>query len=210
MISLQDVSFKYENITVFEYISLNVEKGEKIGIVGESGCGKSTLLKIMAGLYKPTSGKVFVDGEAEPAGIIKKVSIVMQSPMLLPMTILENITMGHEYSKQWINHVCEAANLSKWIESLPEGINTYLGDRSDELSGGQAQRVAIARAMCKDSSVLLLDEPTSALDEDNTASVLEALKLNFADKTVVHVTHRPEHLTGYDRIINMKELLYES
>ena len=210
MISLQDVSFKYENITVFEDISLNVEKGEKIGIVGESGCGKSTLLKIMAGLYKPTSGKVFVDGEAEPAGIIKKVSIVMQSPMLLPMTILENITMGHEYSKQWINHVCEAANLSKWIESLPEGIKTYLGDRSDELSGGQAQRVAIARAMCKDSSVLLLDEPTSALDEDNTASVLEALKLNFADKTVVHVTHRPEHLTGYDRIINMKELLYES
>lgn len=210
MISLQDVSFKYENITVFEDISLNVEKGEKIGIVGESGCGKSTLLKIMAGLYKPTSGKVFVDGEAEPAGIIKKVSIVMQSPMLLPMTILENITMGHEYSKQWINHVCEAANLSKWIESLPEGINTYLGDRSDELSGGQAQRVAIARAMCKDSSVLLLDEPTSALDEDNTASVLEALKLNFVDKTVVHVTHRPEHLTGYDRIINMKELLYES
>ncbi len=210
MISLQDVSFKYENKTVFEDISLNVEKGEKIGIVGESGCGKSTLLKIMAGLYKPTSGKVFVDGEAEPAEIIKKVSIVMQSPMLLPMTILENITMGHEYSKQWINHVCEAANLSKWIESLPEGINTYLGDRSDELSGGQAQRVAIARAMCKDSSVLLLDEPTSALDEDNTASVLEALKLNFADKTVVHVTHRPEHLTGYDRIINMKELLYES
>lgn len=210
MISLQDVSFEYENITVFEDISLNVEKGEKIGIVGESGCGKSTLLKIMAGLYKPTSGKVFVDGEAEPAGIIKKVSIVMQSPMFLPMTILENITMGHEYSKQWINHVCEAANLSKWIESLPEGINTYLGDRSDELSGGQAQRVAIARAMCKDSSVLLLDEPTSALDEDNTASVLEALKLNFADKTVVHVTHRPEHLTGYDRIINMKELLYES
>lgn len=210
MISLQDVSFKYENITVFEDISLNVEKGEKIGIVGESGCGKSTLLKIMAGLYKPTSGKVFVDGEAEPAGIIKKVSIVMQSPMLLPMTILENITMGHEYSKQWIDHVCEAANLSKWIESLPEGINTYLGDRSDELSGGQAQRVAIARAMCKDSSVLLLDEPTSALDEDNTASVLEALKLNFADKTVVHVTHRPEHLTGYDRIFNMKELLYES
>ena len=210
MISLQDVSFKYENITVFEDIALNVEKGEKIGIVGESGCGKSTLLKIMAGLYKPTSGKVFVDGEAEPAGIIKKVSIVMQSPMLLPMTILENITMGHEYSKQWIDHVCEAANLSKWIESLPEGINTYLGDRSDELSGGQAQRVAIARAMCKDSSVLLLDEPTSALDEDNTASVLEALKLNFADKTVVHVTHRPEHLTGYDRIINMKELLYES
>ena len=210
MISLQDVSFKYENITVFEDISLNVEKGEKIGIVGESGCGKSTLLKIMAGLYKPTSGKVFVDGEAEPAGIIKKVSIVMQSPMLLPMTILENITMGHEYSKQWINHVCEAANLSKWIKSLPEGINTYLGDRSDELSGGQAQRVAIARAMCKDSSVLLLDEPTSALDEDNTASVLEALKLIFADKTVVHVTHRPEHLTGYDRIINMKELLYES
>ena len=207
MISLHNVSFEYENKKVFENISLNIKKGEKIGIIGESGCGKSTLLKIIAGLYKPTEGTVMVDGETEPSQIIKKVSMVMQSPMLLPMTILVNITMGHEYSKEWIEHVCVAANISKWIETLPEGINTYLGDRSDELSGGQAQRVAIARAICKDSDILLLDEPTSALDEDNTASVLEALGQSFADKTVVHVTHRSEHLKGYDRIINIKELV---
>ena len=84
MISLHNVSFRYDNKTVFENISLNIEKGEKIGIIGESGCGKSTLLKIIAGLYKPTEGTVKVDGETEPANIIKKVSMVMQSPILMP------------------------------------------------------------------------------------------------------------------------------
>ena len=87
---------------------------------------------------------------------------------------------------------------------MPEGLDTYLGDRADELSGGQAQRIAIARAMFKDAKILLLDEPTSALDGENAASVLEAISHFTADKTVVHVTHRKEHLEGYDRIYLMK------
>ncbi len=206
MIRLNRVSFEYDKQTVFRDISLNVEAQQKVGIVGESGCGKSTLLKRIAGLYRPSSGSVTVDGESSPAMISRKVSVVMQTPMLLPMTIRENITMGHTYSEDWIARVCEASNLKKWIDTLPNGLDTYLGDRSDELSGGQAQRIAIARAICKDAKVLLLDEPTSALDADNTAAVLDALDRYSKDRTVVHVTHRPEHLKDYDLVLNMTDL----
>ena len=181
MIELKNVSFEYENTAIFENLSLSVAEGEKIGIIGESGCGKSTLLKLMAGLYVPSSGVISVDGVSRPDEIIKKISVVMQSPMLLPLSIIE-----------------------KWIDSLPEGLDTYLGDRADELSGGQAQRIAIARAMFKDANILLLDEPTSALDGENAASVLEAISHFTHDKTVVHVTHRKELLEGYDRVYLMK------
>ena len=204
MIELKNVTYTYENHPVFEHISLKVEKGQKVGIVGESGCGKSTLLKLIAGLYAPTEGGVTVAGESVPANITKKVSVVMQSPMLLPLTIRENITMGHEYSSEWIDKVVDAANIRSWIDTLDKGLDTYLGDRADELSGGQAQRIAIARAICKDADILLLDEPTSALDGENASSVLEALNRYAAGKTVIHVTHRPEHLSGYDRIFSMK------
>ena len=204
MIELKNVTYTYENHPVFEHISLKVEKGQKVGIVGESGCGKSTLLKLIAGLYAPTEGGVTVAGESVPANITKKVSVVMQSPMLLPLTIRENITMGHEYSSEWIDKVVDAANIRSWIDTLDKGLDTYLGDRADELSGGQAQRIAIARAICKDADILLLDEPTSALDGENATSVLEALNRYAAGKTVIHVTHRPEHLSGYDRIFSMK------
>ena len=204
MIELKNVTYTYENHPVFEHISLKVEKGQKVGIVGESGCGKSTLLKLIAGLYAPTEGSVIVAGESVPSNITKKVSVVMQSPMLLPLTIRENITMGHEYSAEWIDRVIDAANIRSWIDTLDKGLDTYLGDRADELSGGQAQRIAIARAICKDADILLLDEPTSALDGENAASVLDALNRYAVDKTVIHVTHRPEHLFGYDRIFSMK------
>lgn len=204
MIELNHVTFAYGEQPILREVSLTVEAGQKVGIVGESGCGKSTLLRLIAGLYRPTGGSVLVDGESEPARITSKVSIVMQTPMLLPLSILENITMGHAYSDEWIAYVCEAANLTKWIDTLPNGLDTYLGDRADELSGGQAQRIAIARAMCKNAKVLLLDEPTSALDGENAASVLEATVRFGADKTVLHVTHRPEHLAGYDRILKME------
>ena len=204
MIELKKVAFTYQEKIVFQELSLKVEKGQKVGIVGESGCGKSTLLRLIAGLYRPAAGSVTVDGENDPEKISQKVSIVLQTPMLLPLTIRENITMGHAFSEKWIRQVCAASNLTKWIETLPNGIDTYLGDRADELSGGQAQRIAIARAMCKNAQVLLLDEPTSALDGENAAAVLEALDHFGEDKTVLHVTHRPEHLVGYDCILRME------
>ncbi|MCR5727968.1 MAG: ATP-binding cassette domain-containing protein [Lachnospiraceae bacterium] len=200
MIELKDVSFSYDNKLIINNLSLNIKKGDKIGIMGESGCGKSTLLRLMAGLYRTDKGTVTVDGESDPQDISRKVSVVMQSPMLLPLSIYDNITMGHKYPDSHVEKVVKMARLSSWIETLPEGIHTYLGDRADELSGGQAQRIAIARAMCKNSEVLLLDEPASALDSENSASVLEAIMEYATDKTVVHVTHQAKHLEGYTKI----------
>ena len=200
MIELKDISFSYDNKLIINNLSLNIKKGDKIGIMGESGCGKSTLLRLMAGLYRTDKGTVTVDGESDPQDISRKVSVVMQSPMLLPLSIYDNITMGHKYPDSHVEKVVKMARLSSWIETLPEGIHTYLGDRADELSGGQAQRIAIARAMCKNSEVLLLDEPASALDSENSASVLEAIMEYATDKTVVHVTHQAKHLEGYTKI----------
>ena len=205
IVELKNVYFSYGDKSILEDVSLSVCKGEKIGIVGESGCGKSTLLCLLAGLYEPSSGAVRIAGETEADKISSAVSVVMQTPMLLPMTIHENITLGYEYSDEWIRHILELASLDKWVDSLENGIHTYLGDSADELSGGQAQRIAIARAMCKDSDLILLDEPTSALDSETGISVLEALKNATAGKTVIHVTHDRSQLKDYDYVYRLQE-----
>ena len=201
---LKNVYFSYGEKVILEDVSLTVCRGEKIGIVGESGCGKSTLLCLLAGLYEPSSGIVRIEGETEAEKISAAVSVVMQTPMLLPMTIYENITLGNEYSDKWIRHILELSSLDKWIDSLENGVHTYLGDRANELSGGQAQRIAIARAMCKDADLILLDEPTSALDSETRESVLEALKNATEGKTVIHVTHDNSQLKDYDCIYRLQ------
>ncbi len=205
---ISHISFSYDTKPILQDISLTIQNGERIGIVGESGCGKSTLLKILAGLLPPSSGSVNILGKSVPSDIRKNVSVVMQSAMLLPMTIFENITLGHDYSEDSVRKVLEQVSLLEWADSLPDGIHTYLGDRADELSGGQAQRLAIARAMCKEAPLLLLDEPTASLDASTAASVMASLDACTADSsrilTIVHVTHQVEYLKGYDRILRME------
>ena len=203
-LDVKQLCFLYEEKEVLQALNFSMEQGEHIGIIGTSGCGKSTFLKVLAGLYEPTSGRVVVAGETEPERIRKKVAMVMQSAMLLPASILDNITCGHEMSKEWIQHVCEAAQLQEWIQTLPDGIDTYLGTRGSALSGGQAQRIAIARAMAKDASVILLDEATSALDQTTSEAVMEALNQLTRGKTVIHVTHHPELLMHCNQIYAME------
>ncbi len=205
MVNLQNITFAYADQLILNDVTLHAGKGEHIGILGESGCGKSTLLKIIAGIYPPTSGIVKVNNSDHPTDIIRSISMVLQTPMLLPMTILENITLGHDCSRERIDEICRMTCLEQWIHSLPEGIHTYLGNSANELSGGQAQRIAIARAMYKDTDILLLDEPTSALDQETASMVLTALEHFTADKTVIHVTHHPAHLSGYDKIYHMEK-----
>ena len=205
---LSHISFSYDNKRILQDISLTIQKGERIGIVGESGCGKSTFLKILAGLLTPSSGTVNLLGASIASDIRKQVSIVMQTAMLLPMTIYENITLGHGYSEDSVRKVLEQVSLLDWVDSLPDGINTYLGDRADELSGGQAQRLAIARAMCKEAPLLLLDEPTASLDASTAASVMASLdactESSSRNLTIIHVTHQVEYLKGYDRLLRME------
>ena len=205
---ISHISFSYDTKPILHDISLTIQSGERIGIVGESGCGKSTFLKILAGLLPPSSGSVNILGKSVPSDIRKNVSVVMQSAMLLPMTIFENITLGHVYSEDSVRKVLEQVSLLEWADSLPDGIHTYLGDRADELSGGQAQRLAIARAMCKEAPLLLLNEPTASLDASTAASVMASLDActtgSSRDLTIVHVTHQVEYLKGYDRILRME------
>ena len=205
---ISHISFSYDTKPILQDISLTIQSGERIGIVGESGCGKSTLLKILAGLLPPSSGSVSILGKSVPADIRKNVSVVMQSAMLLPMTIFENITLGHDYSEDSVRKVLKQVSLLEWVDSLPDGIHTYLGDRADELSGCQAQRLAIARAMCKEAPLLLLDEPTASLDSSTAVSVMVSLDACTAGSsrnlTIVHVTHQVEYLKGYDRFLRME------
>lgn len=203
-IILKNVTFKYGKKTILDDINLSIKKQEHIGILGSSGGGKSTLLKVIAGIYEITQGICSVSGYEDLDSIRKQVAVVMQSAGLFPMSILDNITCGHSMDNERIREAIKAAQLESWIHSLPEGINTYVGERASKVSGGQAQRIAIARAIAKDAPILLLDEPTSALDEETATKVMHALHSFTKNKTVVHVTHRVETLWDCDCIYELR------
>ncbi len=203
-VELENITFSYEGNKVLKDLSLKVKAGEHIGIVGDSGCGKSTLLKILAGLYEPDCGKMIMVGERFPEKIREKTALVMQRSSLFPLSIRDNITCGHDISKETVWTACQNASLVKWIESLPQGLDTNVGERGNQVSGGQAQRIQIARALCKNAPIVLLDEPVSALDQDTKQSVLAALKEVLYDRAVIHVTHHQESLDNSYTVYRME------
>ena len=203
-VCLDSISFSYEGTTIIRNLSLRVRPGEHIGIVGDSGCGKSTVLKIIAGLYEIDCGEVVIAGERSPEKIRKHIAVVMQHNNLFPLSIRDNITCGHNISEEIVWAACQNACLAEWIGSLPDGLNTNVGERGNQVSGGQAQRIQIARALCKDAQIILLDEPVSALDQDTGQSVLNALNTLMHGKTVIHVTHHRETLDHSYTIYRMK------
>ena len=201
---LANISFSYEGTTIIENLSLRVKPGEHIGIVGDSGCGKSTVLKIIAGLYEADCGEIVIAGERSPEKIREHIAAVMQHNSLFPLSIRDNITCGHDISEEAVRIACQHASLTGWIESLPDGLNTNVGERGNQVSGGQAQRIQIARALCKEAQIILLDEPISALDQDTGQSVLNALNALMYGKTVIHVTHHRETLDHSYTVYRMK------
>ena len=204
-VCLDNITFSYGDHVVIRSLSLKVQPGEHIGIVGRSGCGKSTLLKIIAGLYESDCGKILIAGEYLPEKIREQVALVMQHNSLFPLSIRDNITCGHDISYETVWAACENASLTKWIRNLPEGLDTNVGERGNQVSGGQAQRIQIARALCKNVPIILLDEPVSALDKDTGHSVLKAMKKLMDGKTVIHVTHHQEALDSSYTIYRMEE-----
>lgn len=203
-VCMENISFGYANHMVLNGLFLKADAGAHIGIIGDSGCGKSTLLKILAGLYDPDAGKRSVAGEYTAEGIRQKVALVMQNHSLFPLSIRENITCGHDVPEEALLRACRNANLMPWLETLPLGLDTGVGERGAFVSGGQAQRIQIARALCKDAPVILLDEPTSALNRETEASVLSTLHEQTGDKTIIHITHHPEALDGTYLIYRME------
>lgn len=202
-IKVEKLSFRYGEKIIIDDLNLIVKTGENIGIIGKSGEGKTTLLKLLSGLYKAHSGCVNICGVTEALHIRNYIALVMQHTDLFPASIKENITCGHDYENNMINFACRTAQLDEWLTSLPDGIDTFVGERGSKVSGGQAQRIAIARAVLKNTPIILLDEPTSALDNDTSALLLNAMKNMMLRKTVVQVSHNLNSLINCDKIYEL-------
>jgi subfamily B ATP-binding cassette protein MsbA len=192
---------------VLSDLNLRVSKGEKIAILGESGAGKSTLLYLLLGLEKPSEGRILVDGHAvgSPRELASLSCYVSQEPYAFKLSIAENVAMSSSFEEARIKEVLEQANLWPYVNALPNGIHTVVGDGDLEMSVGQKQRLIIARALYKDAEMLLMDEPTSALDPENSRQIMREAFSLFRDKTIIAVTHSHEFLPLFDVIYVLEE-----
>ncbi|MCB0335461.1 MAG: ABC transporter ATP-binding protein [Bdellovibrionales bacterium] len=197
VISLSDIVVRYEGATQNISIPLfELRRGEKVLVTGESGQGKSTLLDVLGYLQKPQAGSVAIDGrsyrELGVAAIRSQIAIVSQEVELFDMSVRDNLVMGAEISEQSILELLIDLQLGPWFESLPDGLDTLVGEKGVKLSVGQKQRVNIARGLLLDRPVILFDEPTSHLDQNTEEAVIAVLEKWLGEKTVVFVSHRPE------------------
>lgn len=202
-----NVKFRYNNTDkpVLHELNLHVDKGETIALVGESGAGKSTILNLVIGFNFATEGAVTIDGKdmknIDLRTYRKHLAVVPQTSILFSGTIRDNITYGIEdVDEQTLNNVVDAANLRELIDSLPDGLDTVVGEHGGKLSGGQRQRVSIARALMRNPKVIVLDEATSALDSISEKLIQEALNNLTKDRTTFIVAHRLSTIKGADRI----------
>lgn len=213
-ICFENVSFAYQpEIPVLRDIRLTIPKGKVIAFVGQSGSGKTTLMDLIPRFYDPTEGRVLIDGHdlrtIKLHDIRSLMGIVSQDPLLFNDTVYNNITFGVDTGislpdgRSWQQAVEEAARIANahaFIEAMPEGYNTVIGDRGARLSGGQRQRISIARAILKNPPILLLDEATSALDTESEQLVQEALGRLMTDRTTLVIAHRLSTIRNADCI----------
>jgi ATP-binding cassette subfamily B protein len=201
------VDFAYpDGRDVFSGLNLEIPGGQRVGLVGESGGGKSTLFALLQRFYDVQHGRIVVDGLdvalATQESLRAAIAIVPQDVSLFHRTVLENIRYGRpDATDAEVRAAAEAARCLEFIEQMPQGFATTVGDRGVKLSTGQRQRLAIARAMLKDAPILLLDEATSALDNDSEEAVREALVGLMHERTVIAIAHRLSTLRDFDRIL---------
>jgi len=201
------VHLEYEpDQPVLRGVDLTVRRGEQIAIVGETGSGKTSLLSLLPRLYDPTGGVVRIDGidlrQLKIASLRTLVSMVPQEPLLFSATIKENILYGKlDATDDEVRAAAEAARAVAFVDLLPQGFDTPVGERGAKLSTGQQQRISIARAFLKDSPILLLDEPTSALDVNTESDFLDGLADLMRNRTVFIVAHRLSTVRTADRIL---------
>ena len=210
-LDFDDVCFAYPGAApVLCGLELHVRPGERVGLVGPSGAGKSTILALLQRFAMPGSGGILVDGQdiARVTGesLADAIAVVPQDVSMLQRSVLENIRYGRpDAGDADVLAAAEAAHCRSFIEALPKGFDTEVGQRGVRLSGGQRQRIAIARALLKDAPILLLDEATSALDSESEAAVHAALERLMQGRTVIAVAHRLGTLHGFDRIVVMRD-----
>ncbi len=216
-IHLENVGFEYvEGKTVLRNVDLTVRKGERIGIVGESGSGKSTLVDIIAGLYRPSQGRVLIDdvelSESNVKSWRRKIGYIPQSIYLFDGTVAQNVAFGETIDEERVKEALDRANILDFLETHFEGIHTRVGEGGIKLSGGQKQRIAIARALYADPEVLILDEATSALDTETEAKIMDEIYRASENRTLLIVAHRLSTLSGCDIIYRVEngKLLFNS
>ncbi|CAL5346757.1 unnamed protein product [Camellia sinensis] len=207
-IELRDVYFSYparQNELIFSGFSLSIPRGTTVALVGQSGSGKSTVINLIERFYDPQAGEVLIDGinvkEFQLRWIRGKIGLVSQEPVLFTSSIRDNIAYGKDGATiEEIKVATELANAAKFIDKLPQGLDTMVGEHGIQMSGGQKQRIAIARAILKDPRILLLDEATSALDAESEKIVQEALERVMINRTTIIVAHRLGTVKNADMI----------
>lgn len=195
-IRFEDVTFGYEHGTpVLDAVSLEVPAGRTVAVIGPTGAGKSTLVSLLPRFADPWSGRITIDDidvrDMSLKSLRSQIAVVLQEPFLFPMSVADNIAYGQpNASRRDIEAAARAANARDFIERLPEGYDTVVGERGATLSGGERQRLSIARALLKDAPILILDEPTSAMDAATESLVLEALERLMIGRTTIIIAHR--------------------
>ncbi|BBF43379.1 ABC transporter, ATP-binding protein [Lachnospiraceae bacterium KM106-2] len=210
-VKFEDVSFAYPGSEklVLEHVSFEFHKGQKISIVGLNGAGKTTLIKLIARLYHPTSGTIYINGrdifEYDYKTYMARIAAVFQDFKLFDFTIRENVSCNKNGDTAKIDHIIRQVGLEKKVDELADGIDTIFGKEYDErgidMSGGQKQKVAIARALYKEASLIILDEPTSALDPLAEADIYNNFNELVQDKTAIYISHRMSSSVFCDKIL---------
>lgn len=212
-ILLKDITYKYPNSDkyVLEHADMEVPVGKSVGIVGTSGAGKTTIVDVMLGLLQTETGHIYADGVdvmTDYPGWLKNIGYIPQTIFMLDSTIRKNVAFGYADEDIDDNKVWQAlkeASLDEYVRSLPEGLDTSIGERGIRLSGGQRQRIGIARALFEDPEVLVLDEATSALDNETEAAIMDSINKLHGRKTLVIIAHRLQTIEKCDMVYSIKD-----
>lgn len=209
-IDFKDVVFGYEDYTVINGVNFTAKQGEVTALIGPSGGGKTTLVKLAARFWDIQQGKILLGGEdisqVDPETLLKNYAIVFQDVVLFNASIQDNIRIGKKgATDEEVARAAKIARCDEFIDRMPEGIDTVIGENGERLSGGERQRISIARAILKDAPIILLDEATASLDVENESLIQEALSELVKNKTVIVIAHRMRTIRGADKIVLLKE-----